>query len=115
MSPSDRDDRDETVPSVAVLGLTGDGDDDPGRRLVVRDDARAAVEGAHFVQESLPERLAFKHARYAADRAAGRLAGPPAAGPRVERARALYTSVGKVTIAIRREVPGRSGARPSPS
>src|SRR6185312_4832041 len=33
--------------------------------LVVHDNARAAVEGAQFVQESVPERLDVKHPLYA--------------------------------------------------
>jgi hypothetical protein len=37
-----------------------------GGELVMFDDPRAAVEGADFVQESVPERVALKHELYAA-------------------------------------------------
>ena len=46
---------------LTALGLT---DGAPGT-LVVHDTARAAVEGAQFVQESAPERIDVKHALYA--------------------------------------------------
>lgn len=127
----------------------------PEAELVVCTDARAAVEGAQLVQESVPERVALKHELYAeiedvlADdavvassasgltlselqggwRRPGRLVlghpfNPPHLIPLVEvmgnertdpgvvdRARAFYESVGKVTIEVRREVPGHVANR----
>jgi 3-hydroxybutyryl-CoA dehydrogenase len=118
-------------------------------------DAAAAVEGAQFVQESIPERVAAKHELFAeiedalADGAViassasgltlselqagwrdpGRLVlghpfNPPHLIPLVEvmgnqrtdpgvvdRARAFYESIGKVTIEVRREVPGHVANR----
>ena len=50
-------------PSLERLGLAGDGDP---ARLGFHQDAAAAVEGAQFVQESVPERLEIKHATYRA-------------------------------------------------
>ncbi|MEU1513842.1 3-hydroxyacyl-CoA dehydrogenase NAD-binding domain-containing protein [Streptomyces sp. NPDC005811] len=123
--------------------------------LVVCDDPRAAVEGAEFVQESIPERIALKHELYriiepalgadtvvassASGLTLGELQGgwrrptrfvlghpfnPPhliplvevmgneRTGPGVvERARRFYESVGKVTIEVRREVPGHVANR----
>ncbi len=127
----------------------------PTGELVVCDDPRAAVEGARFVQESIPERIALKHELYAviepslgeetivASSASGltltelqrgwrdpaRLVlghpfNPPHLIPLVEvmgndrtdagvvtRAREFYESVGKVTIEVRREVPGHVANR----
>jgi carnitine 3-dehydrogenase len=45
--------------ALGLIGATGAG------TLVVHDSARAAVEGAQFVQESVPERLDIKHRLYA--------------------------------------------------
>jgi len=136
---------------LTALGLT---DGAPGT-LVVHDTARAAVEGAQFVQESAPERIDVKHALYAeiedalngsavvASSASGltltelqaawcdpaRLVlghpfNPPHLIPLVEvmgnartaadavpRARSIYKSVGKVTIEVKREVPGHVANR----
>jgi carnitine 3-dehydrogenase len=140
-------------PTLVSLGLT-DGELPPDE-LVFSDTARAAVEGAEFVQESVPERLDLKHELYAeiepvldetavvASSASGltlsELQGgwrspnrivlghpfnPPHLIPLVEvmgnhltssgvvdRARAFYHSVGKVTIEIKREVPGHVANR----
>lgn len=123
--------------------------------LVVCTDARSAVEGAHFVQESVPERIELKHELYAeiepvlgedavvASSASGLTltelqAGwvrpnrfvlghpfnPPHLVPLIEVmgnqrtgagvvdvARGFYESVGKVTIEVRREVPGHVANR----
>lgn len=49
-------------PVMTRLGLTARGDPD---RLDFRENARAAVEGAQFVQESVPERADLKHELYA--------------------------------------------------
>lgn len=51
-------------PQLAALGLATTAA--PRGELVVTADARVAVEGAGFVQESVPERLAIKHELYAA-------------------------------------------------
>jgi 3-hydroxybutyryl-CoA dehydrogenase len=127
---------------------------EPGE-LTMRDDPRAAVRGAQFVQESVPERVALKHELYAAIEPVlgegtvvassasgltlselqggwsdpGRLVlghpfNPPHLSPLVEvmgneltdagavdRARRFYESVGKVTIEVRREVPGHVANR----
>ncbi len=140
-------------PVLQQLGLATT--DAPTGELVVCDDPRAAVEGAQFVQESIPERIALKHELYAAieptlgeetivaSSASGltltELQGgwrdpsrlvlghpfnPPHLIPLVEvmgndrtapgvvdRARAFYESVGKVTIEVRREVPGHVANR----
>lgn len=140
-------------PVLTTLGLaTGDG---PSGELTFTDDPRAAVAGAQFVQESIPERIALKHALYAqiepvlADGAVvassasgltlseqqagwadpgpvvlGHPFNPPHLIPLVEvmgnertrpgvvaTARAFYESVGKVTIEVRREVPGHVANR----
>jgi carnitine 3-dehydrogenase len=123
--------------------------------LVISGDPCAAVDGADFVQESVPERLSLKHELYAAiepvladdaiiaSSASGLMLGelqqgwvdpgrlvlghpfnPPhliplvevmgndrtAAGV-VERARAFYESAGKVTIEVKREIPGHVANR----
>jgi len=49
-------------PAMTKLGLTDRGDPD---RLVFCEDARVAIEGAQFVQESIPERIDLKHQLYA--------------------------------------------------
>jgi 3-hydroxybutyryl-CoA dehydrogenase len=139
-------------PVMTALGLTsrtGAG------TLTVHDSARAAVEGAQFVQESVPERLDVKHELYAeiepaltddavvASSASGltltelqagwrdpaRLVlghpfNPPHLIPLVEvmgnerthrgvvdRARGFYEALGKVTIEVKREVPGHVANR----
>lgn len=141
-------------PTLASLGMT-DGDDAPSGELLVCDNPRAAVEGAQFVQESVPERLDVKHELYAqvervladdcvvASSASGltltelqagwwnpaRLVlghpfNPPHLIPLVEVmgndrtaagvvdwTRAFYESIGKVTIEIKREVPGHVANR----
>jgi len=138
-------------PVLTELGLT----EGPPGTLAVHDTARAAVEGAQFVQESAPERPDVKRALYAeiedalddtavvASSASGltltelqagwrdpaRLVlghpfNPPHLIPLVEvmgnartatdavpRARSFYTSVGKVTIEVKREVPGHVANR----
>jgi len=140
-------------PMLTALGLTADSD--PERRLTVCDDPRVAVDGAQFVQESIPESLSLKHDLYAAIEpvlADGGVVASSASGltltelqagwrnpaplvlghpfnphhliPLVEvmgnhrtapdgvaRARAFYSSVGKVTIEVRREVPGHVANR----
>ncbi len=138
-------------PVLKSLGLvTGDRGE-----LVISDDPREAVDGADFVQESIPEQVALKHALYAAIEPAlgaatvvassasgltlselqggwqdpGRLVlghpfNPPHLIPLVEvmgnhrtapgvvgRARAFYEAVGKVTIEVKREVPGHVANR----
>jgi 3-hydroxybutyryl-CoA dehydrogenase len=140
-------------PVLTSLGLaTGSG---PVGELTFTRDARAAVDGAEFVQESIPERIDLKHALYAdiepaldpgavvASSASGLTlselqAGwsrpgslvlghpfnPPHLIPLVEvmgnqrtdagvvaAARRFYESVGKVTIEVRREVPGHVANR----
>jgi len=140
-------------PVLTALGLTSDGA--PTGELSFSRDARAAVDGAQFVQESIPERVDLKHALYAEiepvlDDAAvvassasgltltelqggwarpGRLVlghpfNPPHVIPLVEvmgnertdpgvvaAARRFYESIGKVTIEVRREVPGHVANR----
>lgn len=127
----------------------------PEGELVVCGDPRGAVEGAQFVQESIPERVGLKHDLYAAIepvlapeavvassasgltlselqpgwRDPGRMVlghpfNPPHLIPLVEvmgnhrtdpgvvaAARRFYESVGKVTIEVRREVPGHVANR----
>jgi carnitine 3-dehydrogenase len=146
-----RDAVDEAWPVLTALGRTTT---DRGV-LVVHDDACAAVTGAQFVQESVPEHLDVKHALYAevepaldasalvASSASGLTLGelqagwrnparlvlghpfnPPHLIPLVEvmgndrtdpdavpRARRFYEAVGKVTIEVRREVPGHVANR----
>jgi carnitine 3-dehydrogenase len=140
-------------PVLTALGLTDRSA--PEGELVVCGDARAAVEGAQFVQESVPERTDVKRELYAAiepvlgegtvvaSSASGltltqlqsgwqdpaRLVlghpfNPPHLIPLVEVmgnertdpravpwARAFYESVGKVTIELKREVPGHVANR----
>lgn len=140
-------------PTLVALGLT-DGDV-PSDELVLCDSARAAVDGAQFVQESIPERPDLKHELYARiepalDEAAvvassasgltlselqrgwrdparfvlGHPFNPPHLIPLVEvmgnertaagvvdRARGFYESIGKVTIEVKREVPGHVANR----
>ncbi|MEU9451904.1 3-hydroxyacyl-CoA dehydrogenase NAD-binding domain-containing protein [Streptomyces sp. NPDC048277] len=143
----------EAWPVLTALGLART--DAPEGELVVCDDPRAAVEGAAFVQESIPERIALKHELYrtiepvlGADTVvassasgltlselqggwrdpAGLVLGhpfnPPHLIPLVEvmgneftgpgvvaRARRFYESAGKVTIELKREVPGHVANR----
>jgi len=143
----------EAWPVMQQLGLTTASA--PEGDLVVCDDPRTAVEGAQFVQESIPERVELKHALYqqvedvlqsgtvVASSASGltlsELQGgwrdpgrfvlghpfnPPHLIPLVEvmgnertdarvvdRARAFYEAIGKVTIEVRREVPGHVANR----
>ncbi|MFJ3667336.1 3-hydroxyacyl-CoA dehydrogenase NAD-binding domain-containing protein [Streptomyces sp. NPDC090106] len=143
----------ETWPVLTALGLAKT--EAPEAELVLCDDPRAAVEGAEFVQESIPERIALKHELYrtiepalgratvvassASGLTLGELQGgwrnpaalvlghpfnPPHLIPLVEvmgneltapgvvaRARGFYESVGKVTIEVRREVPGHVANR----
>ena len=140
-------------PTLVSLGLTDA--DSPSGELVVCADARAAVEGAQFVQESVPERIGLKHDLYAeiepvlddgavvASSASGLTLSELQAGWRdparfvlghpfnpphliplvevmgnertdpgvVDRARGFYESVGKVTIELKREVPGHVANR----
>lgn len=140
-------------PTLVSLGLA-DGAV-PWNELVFTDSARAAVEGARFVQESIPERLDLKHELYAGIEPAlddtavvassasgltlselqrgwndparfvlGHPFNPPHLIPLVEvmgnertaagvvdAARAFYGSAGKVTIEVKREVPGHVANR----
>lgn len=140
-------------PVLTQLGLTDL--PEPAAQLTGHADARDAVAGATFVQESIPERLPLKHELYraiepildaetiVASSASGLTLGelqagwtdparlvlghpfnPPHLIPLVEvmgnhrtaagvvdRARAFYASVGKVTIEVRREVPGHVANR----
>jgi carnitine 3-dehydrogenase len=140
-------------PVLRQLGLTDAAG--PEAELVMCSDARDAVDGAEFVQESIPERVVLKHALYAeiedalderaivASSASGLTLSelqpgwrdpssfvlghpfnPPHLIPLVEvmgnertgpgvvgRARVFYESVGKVTIEVRREVPGHVANR----
>jgi 3-hydroxyacyl-CoA dehydrogenase len=140
-------------PVLQQLGLARTSE--PAGGLTICDDPRAAVDGARFVQESIPEQLALKHDLYAtiepvlaedavvASSASGltlsELQGgwsdpsrlilghpfnPPHLIPLVEvmgnartapgvvaAARRFYESVGKVTIEVRREVPGHVANR----
>jgi 3-hydroxyacyl-CoA dehydrogenase len=142
-----------TWPVLQELGLTRAAA--PESDLVICADPRDAVEGAAFVQESVPERVDLKHQLYAviepvlaadavvASSASGltlselqagwtdpaRLVlghpfNPPHLIPLVEvmgnqrtapgvvpAARRFYESVGKVTIEVRREVPGHVANR----
>ncbi len=140
-------------PVLEQLGLVVDGADPEA--VTFHADAATAVDGADFVQESVPERLEIKHELYreiedalAPDaivassasgltltemqggwRAPGRFVlghpfNPPHLIPLVEvignehtaagvvaDARAFYESVGKVTIEVRKEVPGHVANR----
>lgn len=140
-------------PTLSALGLTDTAA--PAGELTFSSDARAAVDGADFVQESIPERIGLKHELYAAIEPAvgptavvassasgltlselqpgwsdpGRLVlghpfNPPHLIPLVEvmgndrtdqgvvaAARRFYESVGKVTIEVKREVPGHVANR----
>lgn len=140
-------------PVLTRLGLARTAS--PEGELVVCADPRAAVEGAEFVQESIPERVSLKHELYGVIepvlrpgaivassasgltlselqpgwRDPGRLVlghpfNPPHLIPLVEvmgnertdpgvvdAARRFYESVGKVTIEVRREVPGHVANR----
>jgi 3-hydroxyacyl-CoA dehydrogenase len=140
-------------PVLRQLGLAGT--DSPEAELVICADPREAVEGAGFVQESVPERVALKHELYAAIEPAlardaivassasgltlselqagwadpsrlvlGHPFNPPHLIPLVEvmgnertapgvvdAARRFYESVGKVTIEVRKEVPGHVANR----
>lgn len=143
----------QTWPVLRKLGLTDT--DGPTAELRTCSDARDAVNGAQFVQESVPERTALKHELYekvedALEDAAvvatsasgltlselqagwrdpshfvlGHPFNPPHLVPLVEvmgnestaagvvdHTRAFYESVGKVTIEVRREVPGHVANR----
>jgi 3-hydroxybutyryl-CoA dehydrogenase len=140
-------------PMMTSLGLATTGD--PAGALRFCRDAREAVTGVGFVQESIPERVNLKHELYASIEPAleadvvvassasgltlselqagwvdpGRLVlghpfNPPHLIPLVEvmgnertdpgvvaTARRFYESVGKVTIEVRREVPGHVANR----
>lgn len=140
-------------PVLTALGLATTAA--PTGELAFSRDARSAVEGATFVQESVPERVELKHELYAAVEPAldadavvassasgltlnelqggwadpsrlvlGHPFNPPHLIPLVEvmgnertapgvvaAARAFYESVGKVTIEVRREVPGHVANR----
>lgn len=139
-------------PVLTDLGLTDNGTPDA---VSFHADPRTAVDGAGFVQESVPERIDIKHETYRtiedalapdaivassasgltlaemqggwADPARfvlGHPFNPPHLIPLVEvlgndrtangvvdAARAFYESVGKVTIEVRREVPGHVANR----
>ncbi len=153
VEPRVREAVEQAWPVLRRLGLTDT--DGPEAELTFCTDAGTAVEGAVFVQESVPERVDLKHPLYAeiedalgpdtvvASSASGltlsELQGgwrnpdrfvlghpfnPPHLIPLVEvmgndktapgvvdRARAFYESVGKVTIEVRREVPGHVANR----
>jgi len=140
-------------PVMVSLGLTGQ--PQPTGQVRFCSDVRTAVADAQFVQESIPERIALKHALYesiepvlpeqaiVASSASGLTLGelqqgwaapdrlvlghpfnPPHLIPLVEvmgnertapgvvaATRAFYESVGKVTIEIRKEVPGHVANR----
>jgi 3-hydroxyacyl-CoA dehydrogenase len=144
---------DAAWPALVELGITTR--TEPSAELVVSKDARSAVDGALFVQESVPERIELKHELYAEIEPAldkdavvassasgltltelqagwnhpsrfvlGHPFNPPHLIPLVEvmgnertdvgvvsSARAFYESVGKVTIEVRREVPGHVANR----
>ncbi len=139
-------------PTLEQIGLTQNGDP---TALTFHADAAAAVEGASFIQESVPERIAIKHALYETIEPAlaagavvassasgltlsemqlgwrnpGRLVlghpfNPPHLIPLVEvmgndrtdqgvveTAEAFYQAVGKVTIRVKKEVPGHVANR----
>lgn len=139
-------------PTLERLGLTERGD--PARVTFCKT-AAEAVEGAGFVQENVPERVAIKHATFAeiepalapgavvASSASGLTLGqmqggwvdparfvlghpfnPPHLIPLVEvmgndrtdpealeTAETFYADIGKITIRLRREVPGHVANR----
>lgn len=143
---------DDAWPTLTALGLTAHGDPDA---VTFHTDACSAVDGATFVQESVPERIAIKRELFAEIEPAlaadaivassasgltltemqtgwtdpgrfvlGHPFNPPHLIPLVEvlgneltadgvvdAARAFYESVGKVTIELRREVPGHVANR----
>lgn len=147
-----RDYVERSWPTLVELGLAGDGDPDG---VSFHQTASGAVEGAAFVQESVPERIAVKHVLYreiepslskdavVATSASGLtlsemqagwtdpsrfVLGHPFNPPHliplvevmgngrtadgvVEAAERFYASIGKVTIRIRREVPGHVANR----
>ena len=139
-------------PLLVELGLAHSGNPDA---VTFHDDPAAAVDGASFIQESVPERLDIKHALFGqvehalapdalvASSASGLMLtemqggwtspnrfvighpfNPPHLIPLVEvlgndrtdggvvdEARRFYESVGKVTIEVRKEVPGHVANR----
>lgn len=139
-------------PTLVALGLAEHGTPDA---VTFHTSAQPAVEGARFIQESIPEVLQLKHRLYAdlepmidgravvASSASGLtltqmqtgwrdparfVLGHPFNPPHliplvevlgndltapgvVERARAFYESVGKVTVEVLREVPGHVANR----
>ncbi|MFW2381739.1 MAG: 3-hydroxyacyl-CoA dehydrogenase NAD-binding domain-containing protein [Acidimicrobiales bacterium] len=139
-------------PRLLSLGVAEGGNPEA---ITFHTDARAAVDGASFIQESVPERLQIKHELFAdiepavasdaivASSASGltltEMQGgwadpgrfvlghpfnPPHLIPLVEvlgnertkagvvnQARSFYESVGKVTIEVKREVPGHVANR----
>ncbi len=143
---------DTAWPTLDALGMAGNGTPDA---VTFCADPAAAVDGAAFVQESVPERLEIKSELYARIEPAlapgaivstsasglmlselqtawrdpaplilGHPFNPPHLIPLVEvmgndrtapdavdRAEAFYKSVGKVTIRVRREVPGHVANR----
>ncbi|MEM9425068.1 MAG: 3-hydroxyacyl-CoA dehydrogenase NAD-binding domain-containing protein [Pseudomonadota bacterium] len=143
---------DRAWPALEQLGLTEQATPDALRFVPT---ARAAVEGADFVQENVPERMAIKHATYAeiepglangaivssstsgmtlealqegwtdpAPLILGHPFNPPHLIPLVEltanertgpdamdRAEAFYADIGKVTIRIKKGLPGHVANR----
>jgi carnitine 3-dehydrogenase len=139
-------------PALQELGLADNADPEA---ITSHTSAAAAVDGADFVQESVPERLEVKHQVFAeiepalpadaivASSASGLtlsemqkgwrdptrlILGHPFNPPHliplvelmsnectapgvVERAEAIYSELGKVTIRVRREVPGHVANR----
>lgn len=147
-----RDYVDAAWPTLTELGLTSAGDLDA---VSFHANAAEAVEGAQFIQESVPERLEIKHDLFGQIEPAltadaivassasgltltemqggwsqpgrfvlGHPFNPPHLIPLVEvlgndltaagvvgEARTFYESIGKVTIEVRREVPGHVANR----
>ena len=139
-------------PTLTQMGLTANGTPDA---ITFHSTAADAARGAAFIQESVPERVAIKHALFAeiepaltpgaivASSASGLTLGqmqegwsdpaplvlghpfnPPHLVPLVEvmgndrtgpgiadAAAAFYDSIGKVTVRIRKEVPGHVANR----
>jgi len=139
-------------PTLTELGLTANGDP---ASVTFHASAAAAVDGAQFIQESVPERIDIKHDLFTTIEPAlapgaivsssasgltltemqggwrepthfvlGHPFNPPHLIPLVEvlgnehpspgvvdAARSFYESVGKVTIEVRREVPGHVANR----